>query len=134
MLSKFGQIVRALRLAHGSMLMSEMAERLGVSPSYLSAVEFGRRAVPESWPGRIAEILSVSAADRALLDHAATTATSSVKGFITVPLEGLTELQEEVALQFANRIRELTDDELEAIKQRLLEGKTGEQRWRHSPT
>jgi transcriptional regulator with XRE-family HTH domain len=41
----FGQRVRALREARG-MSLAQMAEGLGVSPAYLSALEHGRRGRP----------------------------------------------------------------------------------------
>jgi len=41
----FGQRVRALREARG-MTLAQMAEGLGVSPAYLSALEHGKRGRP----------------------------------------------------------------------------------------
>lgn len=133
MLSRFGQVARTLRLRHGNMLLSDMAERLGCSPSYLSAVEFGRRPVPADWPTQMTAILRLAPDEEQALRSAATASSSKSRGAITLALEGLTQLQEEVALQFASRIHELTPEELEAINQKLLESRTGEQRWRNDP-
>lgn len=44
-MTPFGQRVRALREARG-MTLAQMAEGLGVSPAYLSALEHGKRGRP----------------------------------------------------------------------------------------
>ena len=44
-MTPFGQRVRALREARG-MSLAQMAEGLGVSPAYLSALEHGKRGRP----------------------------------------------------------------------------------------
>jgi hypothetical protein len=112
------------------MLMSEMASRMKCSPSYLSAVEFGRRAVPSDWPKEIAKILSLSPVEEAELKNAAEDSTSRLKGTVTVSLDELTPLQEEVAIEFARKLKELSDSDLERIKMHLLEGRASEQNWR----
>ena len=45
MLTEFGQYLRKLRIDHGDFL-KDMSDVLGVTPSYLSAVETGKRNVP----------------------------------------------------------------------------------------
>ena len=109
--------------------MSEMAEKLGVSPSYVSAVEFGRRPVPNGWVEKIARALSLSTQEAESLSEAATLSSSRSKGEVTLSLEYLTPFQEEVAIQFARRINKLSDEELHRIRDQLLEDRTGEQNW-----
>ncbi len=48
MLTPFGRFLRKLRIDQGE-LMKDMADRLGVTASYLSAVEMGKKAVPDAW-------------------------------------------------------------------------------------
>lgn len=48
MLSEFGKFTRKLRVEEGE-LLKDMATKLNVTPSYLSAVEVGKRAIPEKW-------------------------------------------------------------------------------------
>lgn len=128
MLSKFGQLVRVQRLSR-NMLMSEMASRLKCSPSYLSAVEFGRRPVPKEWPQEIAVILSLTKEEATSLQAAAMDSSSRSRGVVSVSLEELTPLQEEVAIQFARKLKELSSDDLERIRQQLLEDRSSEQNW-----
>lgn len=54
MLSEFGKFCRKLRIERGE-LLKDMAQKLRVTSSYLSAVETGKRAVPETWIKRISE-------------------------------------------------------------------------------
>jgi transcriptional regulator with XRE-family HTH domain len=45
MLTEFGQYLRKIRIDCGD-LLKDMADKLGVTSSYLSAVETGKRNVP----------------------------------------------------------------------------------------
>lgn len=54
MLSEFGKFCRKLRIERGE-LLKDMAQKLQVTPSYLSAVETGKRAVPETWIKKISD-------------------------------------------------------------------------------
>ena len=48
MITPLGNFLRRLRLAHGEVLRT-MAEKLDVSSAFLSAVENGKKKMPESW-------------------------------------------------------------------------------------
>lgn len=48
MLTPFGKFLRKLRIDQGE-LLKDMAEKLQVTASYLSAVEVGKKAVPSAW-------------------------------------------------------------------------------------
>lgn len=128
MLSRFGQLVRTLRLQK-SVLMSEMASDLKVSPSYLSAVEFGRRAVPKDWPEKISELLGLNPEQSSELQKLAHASTAKSTGTLKLELAELDPLQQEVALEFARKIASLTEQELQEIKNMLLEKRYSEQNW-----
>lgn len=51
-LTPFGQYARKLRVDYGEFL-KDMAEHLGVTSTYLSAVERGRRNAPYEWVERL---------------------------------------------------------------------------------
>lgn len=51
-LTEFGRITRKLRVEHDEYL-KDMAEHLGVSTAYLSAVERGLRNAPYEWVARL---------------------------------------------------------------------------------
>jgi transcriptional regulator with XRE-family HTH domain len=68
MLTKFGKTARKIRIDRNEYL-ADMAEKLGVSPSLLSAVENGRRAIPQKWYHKVAAAYSLSAVEsEALFD------------------------------------------------------------------
>lgn len=54
MVIDFGKFCRKLRIDNDE-LMKDMAVKLGVTSSYLSAVERGRRKIPTEWAEQIAE-------------------------------------------------------------------------------
>ena len=49
MITPFGKALRNLRMDRGT-LLKDMAQQLEVTSSYLSAVESGKRNIPENWP------------------------------------------------------------------------------------
>lgn len=128
MISPFGQFVRTARLkVH--LNLSEMASALSVSPSYLSAAEFGRRQVPSEWLPKIAKILNLDAEDVSALNKVAMQSNSRNRGVIEVSLDQLSPLQEEVALEFARKLRRLSDEDLQRIREHLIEEHIGERSW-----
>lgn len=49
MITPFGLTIRKLRLDKQQVKLKDMAEALGVTSSYLSAIEHGRKPIPESF-------------------------------------------------------------------------------------
>lgn len=78
MLSSFGKLTRKLRIDKGEIL-KEMASKLEVTSAYLSAVEMGKRNVPDNWPIRIAEIYKLSEQERDKLEEASYESRLSIK-------------------------------------------------------
>ena len=68
-LTPFGVFVRKLRLDNDERL-KDMAERMGVSSTYLSSIEYGRRAVPSAWRDKIQEIYHLETDEVNSLDEA----------------------------------------------------------------
>lgn len=58
-LTAFGQFTRKLRIDHGERLQ-DMANRLGITISYLSAVERGLRNTPYDWADRLQRAYNLS--------------------------------------------------------------------------
>lgn len=53
-MTPFGKAVRHLRIEH-EMLLGSMADTLGVSSSYLSQIESGKKPIPHGFADRIAQ-------------------------------------------------------------------------------
>lgn len=61
-LTPFGQYARKLRVDHDEM-MKEMAVQLNVTPTYLSAVERGKRNAPYEWIPRMEKAYRLTPAE-----------------------------------------------------------------------
>lgn len=59
MLTQFGKFCRKLRIDNGE-LLKDMANKLEVTSSYLSAVENGKRNVPQEWPTKIIDFYELN--------------------------------------------------------------------------
>lgn len=115
MLTAFGKELRKMRIMAGE-LIRDMAAKLNVTPSYLSAVETGKRQIPEEWVGRISELYSLSPTEKEMLQKAADASALSVK----LDLNGLNDDRRQTAVLFAREFSDLDDRKLEQIR-RLLD-------------
>jgi transcriptional regulator with XRE-family HTH domain len=69
-MTPFGKAVRHLRIEH-EMLLGEMADALSVSPSYLSQIESGKKAIPSQFSDRVATLLKLDPSATTMLRQAA---------------------------------------------------------------
>lgn len=59
MITSVGRFLRKLRIDNGEILR-DMAEKLNVSSAFLSAVENGKKKVPEAWLSKLQELYSLT--------------------------------------------------------------------------
>lgn len=116
MLTAFGKELRRLRITVDEMIR-DMAGKLGVTASYLSAVETGKRQIPDGWVGRISELYSLSSAETDLLQKAADASALSVK----FNLDGMSNCRRQTAVLFAREFGNLDDQKIEQIRMLLEE-------------
>ena len=106
MLSNFGKFTRKLRIDNGE-LLKDMAEKLDVTTSYLSAVEVGKRNIPNTWKDKIVETYS-------LKDHQVKELEDSIfnsQKVIKLNLDNLKKNKDkELMLAFARKFEDLDDD------------------------
>jgi len=119
MLSQFGKMVRKLRIDKGVTLKA-MADSLGKTSAYLSAVETGRKNPPKNLVQDITRYFELPPAEGQVLEQAAEASRSEV----TLPLTDFNTAQREVAAAFARQFSELTEDELAQIRGLLEKNKT----------
>jgi len=119
-MTPFGERMRRLRAEKG-VTQKEMAEAIGVSAAYLSALEHGRRGVP-SWT-LLQQIIGYfniiwDEADQlqrlAMLSHPR----------VTIDTSGLSPQATELANLLARRIAELDEPSIAALLAILRDGKT----------
>lgn len=115
MLTPFGKEVRKIRIDMNMKLM-EMAEKLGVSPTFLTAVETGRKAVPADLPQRITERLRGDSTMLQILNHAAEL---SKKVHKIVIGRDSGDRDREVAAMFARAFPDLDETQKDKIKKIL---------------
>lgn len=118
MLNSFGKFCRKLRIDKGE-LLKDMATRLGVTSSYLSAVENGKRNVPQKWIEKISELYSLNATDTAELKRSF----DESKKIVQLNFEGFSSEEKNDLLAFAREFKGLNDDDREKIKDILLKSK-----------
>ena len=117
MLTKFGKMLRTIRLERDE-LLRDMADKLGVTVAYLSAVENGKRKVPDEWISRIGDLYGLSDAETAKLQKLAYEERSDLK----LDLGGATPGQRELAYSFARRFQNLDSQDIQEIQKFLNKG------------
>ncbi|QQE90245.1 helix-turn-helix domain-containing protein [Azotobacter chroococcum] len=116
MFTQFGKVLRKIRIDRG-MLLKDMAEGFGVSSAFLSAVETGKKSIPNGFVERAALFLGYakgSAEWDELQDAAAIS-----KGEIALATQGLTQKHQETALAFARHFEEMAPADLDKVLQLL---------------
>lgn len=112
MLTRFGKQLRKLRIDRGEKL-KDMADRLGVTRAYLSAVENGKRTVPDAWVYEIIESYDLNNSEAQELQRAA----YENKSDLTIDLSNTENA--EVALSFARKFRQLTLEQADELQKML---------------
>lgn len=110
MLTAFGRFCRKLRIDNGE-LMKNMASRLGVTVAYLSAVEIGKRAVPEAWLEKIEESYNLSKQEVQEMKKAFEESVD----FVKLSLKNQSPAHREAAMTFARKFDELNEDEIKIL-------------------
>ncbi|MDR2360243.1 MAG: helix-turn-helix domain-containing protein [Oscillospiraceae bacterium] len=117
MLTAIGRYLRKLRIDRGE-LLKDMSDRLGVTASYLSAVENGKRAFPTEWAKKIGDDYELDSSGRAELENAVTESADSVK----IELSAVNGSRKNLAFAFARKFETLDEAELAKIR-KILEDK-----------
>lgn len=110
MITRFGKELRKLRIEHDEIL-KDMSTRLGVSPAFLSAVEVGKKNIPDGWVKKIADIYCLNERQEQILNVAAAESVTSVK----IDLISSCNSQREAALLFARDFNSLPKETAQQI-------------------
>lgn len=115
MLTPFGRFLRKLRIDHGE-LLKDMAEKLKVTASYLSAVEVGKKAVPNAWIG----VLSGMYKSIDELDLRRLAELSKPEFRVEIP-RGSDDVRREAVAMFARKVGSMDHDSLTKLLAVMLE-------------
>ena len=112
--TKYGEFMRVLRVkAHE--VMGDTAKLLGVKVPFVSAVESGKRNVPEEWIPVLIEHYDLDAAEQAELRDAIESSKTQMK----INLISASNTQRRLAVQFQRSFENLDEDTAEAIMKLL---------------
>lgn len=110
MVTAFGKFLRNLRMDVGELLLN-MAEKLNVSPAFLSGVENGKRKIPTGWVDRISALYQLDDDQKTDLQNAFFEANESVE----IGLSQLQAPQKNLLFSFARKLDSISDDDVERI-------------------
>jgi HTH-type transcriptional regulator, competence development regulator len=114
MLTPFGRFLRKLRIDRGE-IMKDMAAKLQVTASFLSAVEVGKKAVPDSWVPTLGQAYGLG--NLGELQHLADLSKPDFK--VEVPRDS-DDLRRETALMFSRKVGAMDHDTLTKILNVML--------------
>lgn len=116
MLTTLGRFLRKLRIDHGEIL-KDMAEKLDVTVSFLSAVENGKKRMPSDWNSRICDLYSLDADQR----QEFTTAIADTERSIEMNFHNVSPQNREIAISFAREFPDFDETQIEEIK-KIMQG------------
>ena len=118
MLTEFGIAIRKIRLDRGEIL-KDMADKLHVSSAFLSAVENGRKNIPEKWLDKIIEFYQLDNAEQKSLERAYINTTKSITKINADNMENISSIKKQAAFVFARSFESMPDETAEEILKML---------------
>lgn len=119
MITPFGIATRKLRLDKGLRLL-DLAEKLNLSSSFISAVETGKKPIPASYVDSVSAAMGLTSAEGADLQRAAD------RSKTVVDIDGLQGSQRELVAAFARKLHDLPPEFLEEIKKQVFKSIAGD--------
>lgn len=120
MITSFGKFCRKLRIDSGEIL-KDMASKLGVTSSYLSAVENGKRKIPEDWAEKISELYDLKQEEIKQLELAIMDSQNT----FTINTESFDEEDKSLLLAFAREFGALDDSQKKEMKKLFIKPTKG---------
>lgn len=115
MLTRFGKFCRKLRIDKGE-LLKDMADKLNVTPSYLSAVENGKRNIPNEWIYQLSDLYSLNDIDRLEIKKAAEESQQNIK----IDLKSYNGEDRNLMMALAREFKDFDEETKDSLKQMLL--------------
>lgn len=114
-LTEFGKFSRKLRIENDE-LLKDMSEKLGVTASYLSAVEIGKRNIPKVWEEKIVRAYNLD--NEKAIELKKTIEYS--KKVIQINVESFDKEEKDLVLMLARKMDNLNEQEREDLKKMLF--------------
>lgn len=111
MLTLLGKELRILRISRGEIL-KEMADKLGITPAYLSAIENGKREPTRKFMNTLISVYDLSEKEIEKLEKAYSETINSISINFT---EEMSPTQKDLSFVFARRFDKLSEDDITDI-------------------
>ena len=111
MLTSLGKFLRKLRIDNNE-LLKDMAQKLNVSVSFLSAVENGKKRMPSEWNNSICRLYQLNDIQQAQF----TEAISETERSIDMDFNNVGDNGRKLAVAFARKLPDFTDEQIEALR------------------
>ena len=121
MRTSIGEFLRKRRLAKEQKL-KDMAEILGVTSAFLSAVENGKKNMPDSWVRKIREEYSLTDEQCEQMKQSA----MESQNFISLNMKNVSSINRELAVSFARQFDEMDEETSKQILNVLRNRKRSE--------
>ena len=105
MLTSIGRFLRKLRIDNAEILKN-MADKLGVSSAFLSAVENGKKKMPENWTEKLSVLYNFSEDQSDSLQKAIADTNQAIE----LNLENATPQSRDLAISFARHFDSIDDE------------------------
>ena len=116
--TQLGQFLRKLRIGNNEVL-ADMAQKLNITSAYLSAIELGKRSIPENLFSNLVEMYQITKEGEAELQKAIDASITSVE----IDLDNISLAGRETVVAFARKLKDLDDVSLNNILEYLKENK-----------
>jgi len=117
MITAIGKALRRIRLEKDEYL-KDMADKLGVSSSYLSAIENGKRRLTSHLLEKIKKTYRLSPEQAEELDRASL----ETQERVYVDINGMSESKKTLAMAFARDFEGISEEQMRRIRDILEEG------------
>jgi transcriptional regulator with XRE-family HTH domain len=121
MRTAIGEFLRKIRMSRGQKL-KDMAEMLGVTSSFLSAVENGKKSMPDSWYRKLQTEYGISDEEYEEMKRAALESQNT----ISLNMKNVSGVNRELAVSFARQFDEMDEETSKQILNVLKNRKRGQ--------
>jgi len=110
MLTEFGKMCRKIRIDNNE-LLADMAEKVGVSASFLSAIENGKKNIPDSLQTNLVDVYSLDESTALALKKAAENSVNQIK----IEMKSLCQNDRDLVMAFARNFENLDEEDRKKI-------------------
>lgn len=120
MLTSVGRFLRKLRIEKGEILR-DMAKNLGISSAFLSAVENGKKKLPDSWLPKLEKLYSLTSVQIAELKDAIVESSDTIE----LNVRNASAENRQLAVSFARQFDTLDEETTKKLFSILKKNKEG---------